>query len=254
LKVSLLKEFSNKKQIAVLVDPEKCQLEEELIQLIDAINIACVNFIFVGGSTVTQSEFEFTLNILKKYAFAPIIIFPGSSEQFSPKADGILFLSLLSGRNPDFLIGHHVQAAQKIADSGIEVLPTAYLLIDGGVRSSVAYVSQTTPIPRDKISIVKNTALAGKLQGKQLLFLDAGSGAKYSISPSMISSLRELDLPIIVGGGISSIEEIKDLHQAGANIVVIGNKIEEDVNFLLDIRNYIQTTNDNLKGSHTKHK
>ena len=243
MKSLLLDNFSRHKQIAILIDPEKCQSEKELIHLINAINLTKVNYIFVGGSTVTQAEFEFTIDLLKQHAIAPLVIFPGSAEQLSPKADGILFLSLLSGRNPDFLIGHHVQAAQKIVESGVEVIPTAYLLIDGGVRSSVAYVSQTTPIPREKISIVKNTALAGKLQGKKIIFLDAGSGAKHSVSAKMVASLKELELPIIVGGGISSLEEIEHLHNAGANIVVIGNKIENDIDFLLDIRSYVQGRN-----------
>lgn len=242
MKSTLLRNFSERNQIAILIDPEKCQSENELIHLIRAINLTKVNYIFVGGSTVTLSEFEFTINVLKQHALAPLVIFPGSAEQLSNKADGILFLSLLSGRNPDYLIGHHIHAAQKIVASGIEVLPTAYLLIDGGVRSSVAYVSQTTPIPREKISIVKNTALAGKLQGKKILFLDAGSGAKHSVSPKIVASLKELEMPIIIGGGISSLQEIEQLHSAGANIVVIGNKIEDDIDFLLDIRNYIEVS------------
>ena len=236
---TLLDKFKNKKQVAVLIDPEKCQSEKVLMDLIERINIANVNYVFVGGSTVTQSEFDFTVNLLHLHSNAPVIIFPGSSDQVSDKVDGILFLSLISGRNPDFLIGHHIQSAQKIVDSKIEVIPTAYLLIDGGTRSSVAYVSQTTPIPRDKVSIVKNTALAGKLQGKQVIFLDAGSGAKYPVTPEIVKSVAELDIPVIIGGGITSIAEMQDLHNSGANIVVIGNKIESDIDFLLDLKNYV---------------
>lgn len=240
LNQSLLDRFKLPKQVAVLIDPEKCQSESELMDLIERINIANVHYVFVGGSTVTHSEFEFTINLLHEHSNAPVIIFPGSSDQVSEKADGILFLSLISGRNPDFLIGHHVQSAQKIVDSGIEVISTAYLLIDGGTRSSVAYVSQTTPIPRDKVSIVKNTALAGKLQGMQVVFLDAGSGAKYPVSHEIVKSVSELNIPLIIGGGITSIEEIDELHSNGANIVVIGNKIESDLDFLLDLKNYVR--------------
>lgn len=236
---SLLNDFKRKNQVAVLIDPEKCQSKNDLMDLIQRINLAEVHYVFVGGSTVTQSEFEFTIDLLHQHSNAPVVIFPGSSDQVSEKADGILFLSLISGRNPDFLIGHHVQSAQKIVDSGIEVIPTAYLLIDGGTRSSVAYVSQTTPIPRDKVSIVRNTALAGKLQGKQVVFLDAGSGAKHAVSSEIVKSVAELNIPLIIGGGITTIAEMNELHDYGANIVVIGNKIESDIDFLLDLKNYV---------------
>ena len=241
MRQSLLTNFKKPKQVAILIDPEKSQNEGQLKALIQKINSALVDYIFIGGSTVTKFEFEFTIRCLKENALAPIVIFPGSNEQVSKKADGILYLSLLSGRNPDFLIGHHVQSAQEISDSGIEVIPTAYLLIDGGTHSSVAYVSQTTPIPRDKISIAKNTALAGKLQGKQVCFLDAGSGAKEHVPEKMVVELKKLNIPIIVGGGITSMESISNLHLAGASIVVIGNKIETDIDFLLDIKSYISS-------------
>ncbi len=239
---SLIDKFKGKNLIAVLVDPEKCQQKDALIKLIEKINISGAHFIFVGGSTVSAREFEFTISILRENSKVPLVIFPGSSTQVSSQADGILFLSLLSGRNPDYLIGHHVQAAENIMESGLEVIPTAYLLIDGGSQSSVAYVSQTTPIPRDKVSIVKSTALAGKLQGKQVVFLDAGSGAKHAVPLEIIESINKIGLPIIVGGGIRSIEKMSSLHQSGANIVVIGNKIESDIDFLLDVKNYICQT------------
>lgn len=243
MKQLIYSNFTKKNQIALLIDPEKCQSEEKIYDLIQRINLANVDYIFVGGSTVTESEFQFTISHLKKLAHAPIIIFPGSSQQLSDQADAILFLSLLSGRNPDYLIGHHVQSAQKIVDYNLEVIPTAYLLIDGGSRSSVAYVSQTTPIPRDKISIAKNTALAGKLQGKKAIFLDAGSGAKNAVPKAMVKAMAELEIPVIIGGGIKTIDELEELHQAGANIVVIGNKIEEDIDFLLDVKNYVSKVN-----------
>ncbi len=239
---SLIDQFKGKNLIAVLIDPEKCQQKETLIALVEKINVSGAHFIFVGGSTVNAREFEFTISVLRTFAKVPLVIFPGSSTQVSSLADGILFLSLLSGRNPDFLIGHHVQAAESIVESGLEVIPTAYLLIDGGSRSSVAYVSQTTPIPRDKVSIVKSTALAGKLQGKQLVFLDAGSGAKHPVPAKVVESISKIGLPIIVGGGIRTIEKVASLHQSGANIVVIGNKIESDIDFLLDVKNYISQT------------
>ncbi len=237
--LTILEQLKRPNQIAVLVDPEKCQSETDLNTLAERINFAGVNFVFVGGSSVTEPQFNFVIDILSAQLKMPIVIFPGSSDQVSQKADAILYLSLLSGRNPDYLIGHHVQSAQKVADSNIEVIPTAYLLIDGGNKSSVAYVSQTTPIPRDKESIVRQTALAGKLQGKQVIFLDAGSGAHYPGPTALVRSVKNLELPVIIGGGIKDIEEIKSLHEAGANVVVIGNKIEEEVDFLIDLHQYV---------------
>lgn len=240
--MNLIEQLSQPNQIAVLIDPEKCQSEQQIKKLAEKIHFSEVDFVFVGGSTVSEKEFERTVTLLKKLIKIPLIIFPGSSGQVSEKADGILLLNLISGRNPDFLIGHHIQAAQTIVDSNIEVISTSYLLIDGGSQSSVAYVSQTTPIPQHHVSIAHKTALAGKLIGHQALFLDAGSGAKNSVSTEMVQSLRNLNQLLIVGGGIRSSEQISELHRAGANVVVIGNKIEEDIDFLLDIREVKRST------------
>lgn len=237
--MSISEQFKRPDQIAVLIDPEKCQSEVIIDSLVEKIHFSGADFVFIGGSTVSEKEFEQTIGLLKQRITIPLVIFPGSAHQVSEKADGILLLNLISGRNPDYLIGHHVQAAQKIIESKIEVISTSYLLIDGGSHSSVAYVSQTTPIPHNQLSIAYNTALAGKLIGHQALFLDAGSGAKHSVSVSMVAALKELGQPLIIGGGVKSLEQIDSLHKAGANVVVIGNKIEEDIDFLLDIRNYI---------------
>lgn len=224
--------------IAVLIDPEKSDNASNLLELLKKASIAGIDYLFVGGSTVSRKEFSATVDFIKKNSSIPLIIFPGSSQQISARADAILYLSLLSGRNPDFLIGHHIQSASELFEMDLEVIPTAYLLIDGGTQSSVAYVSQTTPIPRDKISIVKQTAIAGKFQGKKLIYLDAGSGANICVPEEMVNELSDLNLPIIIGGGIKSISQIENLHKAGASIVVIGNKIEDDSDFLLDILQY----------------
>jgi putative glycerol-1-phosphate prenyltransferase len=226
------------KGIAVLIDPEKCDNGEKLFALLDKAAFANVDYLFVGGSTVSRSEFQQTISAIRSHSSLPLIIFPGSFHQISDEADAILFLSLISGRNPDFLIGHHIAAAHELSEMQIEVLPTGYILIDGGTKSSVAYVSQTTPIPNESLSIIRNTALAGKLLGMQLLYLDAGSGAKDRVSEKCIESISDLGLPIIVGGGVCQIKEIDALHKSGASVVVIGNKLEEDVDFLLDIRSY----------------
>ena len=231
---------SKKGQIAVLIDPEKSNNPDKLLQLIQKAEFAGVNYFFVGGSTVTQEDFVRVVRFMKNSTSIPVVIFPGASHQICQDADALLYLSLISGRNPDYLIGHHVQSAHEVYEMDIEVIPTAYILIDGGTKSSVAYVSQTTPIPNDQLSIIVNTAKAGILQGKELLYLDAGSGAKHTVKPETVRALNQLNKPIIVGGGIKTREKIEDFAQAGANIIVIGNKIESDVDFLLDIRLFLQ--------------
>lgn len=227
----------------MLIDPEKVHSYEGLEALLKKASFAGVDYLFVGGSTVTHEEFHTCVRNIKRLSAIPLIIFPGSSHQISEQADGLLYMSLISGRNPDFLIGHHVASAGEIYDMSIEILPTGYILIDGGTNSSVAYVSQTTPIPSDKTSIIMNTAKAGLLQGKQVLFMDAGSGAKHVIPAPIIEKVASLGAPLIIGGGIRSLETIDAMRAAGANVIVIGNKIEEDLDFLLDIKSYIDTTN-----------
>jgi putative glycerol-1-phosphate prenyltransferase len=224
--------------IALLIDPDKSDNGPILLTTLQKAHFANVDFIFIGGSTVTRSSFQKTVTFIKENSTLPLIIFPGSAQQISEKADALLYLSLLSGRNPDFLIGHHIESALELAAINLEIIPTGYLLIDGGTQSSVAYVSQTTPIPRENISIVRRTAIAGKLQGKKLLFLDAGSGAKFSVPTEMVQAIKDLGIPLIVGGGVKNIAQIEALHNAGASVVVIGNKIEEDVDFLLEIKEY----------------
>lgn len=227
-------------QIAILIDPEKCSDRGQMEELVRKAEFAGIDFFFVGGSTVTREEFAKTIDVLHEISSIPLVIFPGASHQISEKADAILYLSLISGRNPDYLIGHHVLSAAELFDMDIEVIPTAYLLIDGGKQSSVAYVSQTTPIPSDKESIILNTAKAGILQGKQIVYLDAGSGALNHVPAKIIRSISKLGTPVIVGGGIRSMEQIENLTEAGANVIVIGNRVEEHLDFLLDIHSFIQ--------------
>ena len=232
---------SRKGQIAVLIDPDKCSDKTKLSELLKRAKFANVDFLFVGGSTVSQHDFIEAIEFIKQSSSIPLVIFPGASHQISNEADALLYLSLISGRNPDFLIGHHVQSAQEVFEMDIEVIPTAYILIDGGSTSSVAYVSQTTPIPSDHHSIIMNTAKAGVLQGKKLIYLDAGSGAKKPIPSQVISHLQELNKPIIVGGGIKTREKIESLKESGTNVIVIGNQLEENIEFLLEIEDYIKT-------------
>lgn len=227
---------SSSKAIAVLVDPEKF-VKGDNFAFLQKLKIAQPDFLFIGGSTVTRKDFDACIEVLKSNCTIPLVIFPGASHQIHEKADALLFLSLISGRNPDYLIGHHIQAADELENMDIEIIPTSYLLIDGGKKTSVEYVSQTTPIPNDQADIARKIALAGKLQGKKLTYLDCGSGAHQTVSTKMIQQVKSIGLPLIIGGGIRSIEKIQELHSAGANVVVIGNKIEEDIDFLLDLAN-----------------
>lgn len=208
--------------------------------MIEKAEFAGINYFFVGGSTVSSKDFNNTIKIIKEKTTIPVVIFPGGAHMVSEDADGLLFLSLISGRNPDFLIGHHVLAAQEVFDMDIEVIPTGYLLIEGGTNSSVAYVSQTSPIPSENESIIINTAKAGILTGKELIFMDAGSGAKNPVPAKVVEKVAALNKPVIVGGGICSKEQLDALYHAGANVIVIGNKLEEDIDFLLDINSYIK--------------
>jgi putative glycerol-1-phosphate prenyltransferase len=229
----------DRKSVAVLIDPEKCADRGRLLELLNKAEFAGIDFLFVGGSSVVAKDFHRVIGWIREGSRLPMVIFPGSGQQLTEKADAILYLSLLSGRNPDFLIGHHVQTAIELFEMDIEVIPTGYLLIDGGALSSVAYMSQTTPIPRDHLAIVRQTAMAAKLLGKKLLFLDAGSGARFTVPLEMISDMKKVGLPILIGGGVRSIQSIREMHDHGANVVVIGNRLEEDMDLLLDIRNYL---------------
>lgn len=233
---NILGQFRNKRgAIAILIDPEKTNSREDILQLIKRSEIAKVDYFFIGGSTVTKKQFNDAISILKKNTSIPLVIFPGAAHQVSEKADALLYLSLISGRNPDYLIGQHVHSASEIFKMDIEVIPTAYLLIDGGKQSSVAYVSQTTPIPRDNHTIILDTVKAGILQGKKVIFCDAGSGAHFQVPSDVVKEINALGVPLIIGGGIDSIEKVQNLKHAGANVIVIGNKIEEDIDFLLDL-------------------
>ena len=234
----ILKQFSSQKgQIAILIDPDKSNKEGDLIRLIRNAEIAEIDYFFIGGSTVTKSDFEKVISILKNNTIIPLIIFPGSTHQISEKADAILYLSLISGRNPDYLIGQHVNSANELFEMDIEIMPTGYILIDGGNKSSVAYVSQTTPIPRDQTNIATKTAIAGVLQGKQIIYFDAGSGAKKTIPIEMIKNVQKLNVPIIVGVGIKKIETINEYKNSGVNVIVLGNHIENNIDFVLDLKN-----------------
>ena len=224
--------------IAMLIDPEKSSIDQNLKKSIQIAQTCGIDFFFVGGSTVTRNELESTVNIIRGNSSLPVVLFPGSPQQISQDADALLLLSLISGRNPDYLIGHHVTAASELYLSNLEVIPTGYILIDGGQNTSVAYVSQTSPIPRDQLNVVRSTAMAGILLGHHAIYMDAGSGATYPVPEEMIQEVSKLGRPLIIGGGIRSIDLLERAQQAGANVVVIGNHLEENPEFLHDIKDY----------------
>ncbi len=196
-----------KKSLAVLVDPDKINFET-IDFLIEAIIVNEIDYVFYGGSLITTSNYENILIHIKSRIQIPILIFPGNSIHINHNADGILLLSLVSGRNPEFLIGQHVIAAPFLKKSNLEILSTAYLLIDSGKQTTVSYISNTNPIPNDKPDIAACTALAGEQLGMKLIYLDGGSGAKIPVSKTIISKVKSVtDAPIIVGGGINSVQK-----------------------------------------------
>jgi putative glycerol-1-phosphate prenyltransferase len=232
-----------KKKLAVLIDPDKMRLGK-LDQIID-LSIRCrVDYFFIGGSLLVNSQLDQCLQTIRELCQIPMILFPGNSYQLSNKADAILFLSLVSGRNPDLLIGQHVIAAPYLKLSALEVLPTGYMLIDGGVGTTVLYMSNTSPIPSDKSDIAVCTAMAAEMLGLKLLFMDAGSGASRPVPAEMIESVRgAVSIPIIVGGGIKSADKVQENLKAGADLIVIGNAFEHDPSLMIDIAGTIHSHN-----------
>ena len=237
-----------KKSIAVLVDPDKVENTSDLDSLIRLANENCVDFFFVGGSLVTTTNMGEVIRHIKENVSIPVVIFPGSTLQIDPAADAILFLSLISGRNPDYLIGQHVVAAPILKNSGLEVMPTGYALINSGKTTSAAYVSNTTPIPEDKYSLAACTALAGEMLGLRLIYLDAGSGAEREINAKMISTVRKtINVPLIIGGGINTSRKAITALEAGADMIVIGNALEKDPNLLTEISDRVYDWNQSVK-------
>ncbi|MBR9859916.1 geranylgeranylglyceryl/heptaprenylglyceryl phosphate synthase [bacterium] len=220
------------KMLAILLDPDKTT-DAQLDELISDPSFAQVDFLFVGGSLVTKGDMAHCLSLIKSKTNKPCVIFPGNPDQVHPDAEAILLLSLISGRNPDLLIGKHVESAYQLKTSGLEILSTGYILIDGGRTTTVSYISNTVPIPQDKPGIAASTALAGTMLGNQVIYLDCGSGALFHANSETISAVKnEIEVPLIVGGGIRSKEDAGNVYSAGADIVVVGNKLEEDPGLL----------------------
>ncbi|TVZ26616.1 putative glycerol-1-phosphate prenyltransferase [Gillisia sp. Hel_I_86] len=223
--LSLLKDLGQK-QLTVLIDPDKfdeSQAENFLYALPDE-----VTHIFVGGSTVEANMTDRTVAAIKCFSDLPIIIFPGDYTQITSKADGILFLSLLSGRNPEYLIEQQVKSVTRLKNSNLEIIPTGYILIDGGNESAVQRISNTKPMPQNNVEAIVNTALAGQYSGKQLIYLEAGSGATNHVSVAIIKEVKKvLSIPLIVGGGIKNSTQLNTIYKAGADMAVIGTAFEK---------------------------
>lgn len=226
----------SEKLLAVLIDPDKMKLET-VSDFITKVNQSIATHIFVGGSEVSEGVTESLVVEIKRHTSLPVVLFPGDVIQITDKADGILFLSLISGRNPEYLIGKHVEAVSKLKHSDLEVIPTGYLLVENGKQTSVERVSETKPLKRNDVKTIIDTAKAGELLGMKLIYLEAGSGATHPIEAEIIEKVKaELDIPLIVGGGIRSKDALDSAYKAGADLVVIGTAFEEDEMFFDKLR------------------
>ncbi|MFZ4634183.1 MAG: geranylgeranylglyceryl/heptaprenylglyceryl phosphate synthase [Saprospiraceae bacterium] len=219
---------AGRKKLAVLLDPDKLRLQRLESTLMLAIENE-IDYFFIGGSLVVNDLLDQLLSEIRKRCTIPMLLFPGNSFQLSYRADGILLLSLISGRNPELLIGQHVIAAPYLKMSPLEIISTGYMLVDGGVQTAVQYMSNTYPIPAHKTDIAVCTALAGEMLGLKMLYLDAGSGARNPVSEHMIEAVcGAVSIPVIVGGGIRTAEQLSRNYHAGADVVVIGSAFEEN--------------------------
>lgn len=216
------------KLLAILLDPDKLSVNK-LSVIISKISSDKVHFIFVGGSSVTNGITEIFVRKIKTLTSIPIVLFPGDFSQLTNNANAVLFLSLLSGRNPEYLVEQQIKSVGFLKNSSLEIIPTGYILIDGGVETSVQKVSNTTPIPQFNLEEILNTSIAGKYLGKQIIYLEAGSGAATPVDPKIIRSVSEnIDIPIIVGGGIRTKQQLRMAFDNGADLVVIGTAFENN--------------------------
>jgi phosphoglycerol geranylgeranyltransferase len=235
------KKKQGKKSFAVLIDPDKVNpaLLEELVQhSLDAK----VDYLLVGGSLVISNHLDECVQQIKKSCDIPVILFPGSPSQVSKYADALLYLSLISGRNPELLIGQHVVSAPFVRKSGLEIMPTGYIVVDGGAPTTVSYISNAAPVPADKNEIAMCTAMAGEMLGMKLIYMDAGSGAKRAITESMIKAVADhIEVPLIVGGGIIQPEKAYLNCKAGADVIVVGNAIEKDASLIKEMSDAVHS-------------
>ncbi len=224
-----------KKSFAVLIDPDK--VNDNIVEKLVELSVAAgVDYFLVGGSLVVSNYLDQCIQLIKQRCSIPVILFPGSPSQLSKYADALLYLSLISGRNAELLIGQHVVSAPFVKQSGLELMSTGYMVIDGGAPTTVSYISNATPLPSDKNEIAMCTAMAGEMLGMKLIYLDAGSGARKAVSEAMIQKVAGcIDVPLIVGGGIVTAEKAYLNCKAGADIIVVGNAIEKDSSLIMEM-------------------
>lgn len=232
----LLSAAKGRKLLAVLLDPDHLHNEAQLRETAGIIHASGADLILYGGSMMTGSYFEEGLKTIRKCTNIPVILFPGSAMQVSRHADAILFTSLISGRNPEFLIGQQVLAAPAVKAAGLEVIPTGYMIVDSGRPTTASYVSNTAPIPHNKPEIAATTALAGEMLGHRLIYLDGGSGAEYAVTRAMIAAVKsQISVPLVVGGGINTPQELIARFEAGADVAVVGTAAEKDPFIIRDM-------------------
>lgn len=230
-----------RKAIALLIDPDKHD-ECSLNQIVSIGQDAGIDLYLVGGSLITTTRLHDTITLVQKYAKVPVILFPGNAAHVVAGADAVLFMSLISGRNAELLIGQQVVAAPLLRHIGTEVISTGYVLIDGGKPTTVSYISNTMPIPADKPDIVVATALAGEMLGLKCIYLEAGSGAAHPVPQEVIRAVREnIHVPLIVGGGLRSPTQTLEACQAGADMVVIGHAIEQDPSLIIEMTHAVHS-------------
>jgi phosphoglycerol geranylgeranyltransferase len=233
-----------KKRLAVLIDPDSVTDKNAIDKTIALCQAHHIDFILVGGSLITNGFWNECIQQIKSCTPIPVILFPGNNMQIHQDADAILFLSLISGRNADLLIGKQVLAAPEVKRAGIEVIPTGYMLIEGGSNSSVMYMSNTMPIPKNKNNIAATTAMAGEMLGLKTIYMDAGSGANWPVSQEMIQAVRSsVQLPLFVGGGIRTPEQAVAACKAGADVVVVGNAFEQNPELIQTIAEAVHALN-----------
>ena len=229
------KKKAGRKSFAVLIDPDKVN-EQKITELSDLTAEANVDYLLVGGSLVISNHLDEVVKQIKRQCSIPVILFPGTPSQVSRYADALLYLSLISGRNPELLIGQHVISAPFVKQSGLEIISTGYMVIDGGAPTTVSYISNATPIPSNKNEIAVCTAMAGEMLGMKLIYMDAGSGAERPSTEAMIAGVADaIEIPLVVGGGITDPEKAYLNCKAGADVIVVGNAIEKDLSLIKEI-------------------
>ena len=236
------KKKAGKKSFAVLIDPDKVD-EQKITELSDITAEANVDYLLVGGSLVISNHLDEVVKQIKRQCSIPVILFPGTPSQVSRYADALLYLSLISGRNAELLIGQHVISAPFVKQSGLEIISTGYMVIDGGAPTTVSYISNASPIPSNKNEIAMCTAMAGEMLGMKLIYMDAGSGAERPITEAMIAGVANaIEVPLVVGGGITDPEKAYLNCKAGADVIVVGNAIEKDISLIKEISAAVHST------------